>query len=79
VLGGNPRGRHDVEHFLKNGKFSSERSFRCAQKEILILKQELIRRYGGDRIAPDVRVLVDSAIEALAIQPLCLQCSRHAR
>jgi hypothetical protein len=40
-------------------------------KEVSLVRERLITKYGGDKIEPDVLAMVDSAAKAMMIQELC--------
>jgi hypothetical protein len=46
------------------------RAFAKTRRELSILREDLIRQHGGEKISPSARILVDSIIEALGVQKL---------
>jgi hypothetical protein len=40
-------------------------------KEVSLIRDRLVAKYGGDRIEPDVLAMVDSAAKAMMVQELC--------
>jgi len=62
---------HGVRAFVDSGKLPSGRLYRRAMKDVSLVRERLIVKYGGDKIEPDVLAMVDSAAKAMMIQELC--------
>lgn len=67
-------GRHltrsGIYSWVNSKRLPRGRTFVKILKELSILREDLIQQYGGEKILPDVLILVDSAIEALGVQKL---------
>lgn len=64
------KAKHGVYAYLASGKLPSGRSWKKTQAQVLKLREDLIKQYGGDKIRPTVLALIESAIEGLTIQRL---------
>ena len=62
---------HGVRAFVDSGKLPSGRLYRRAMKDVGLVRERLVAKYGGDKIEPDVLAMVDSAAKAMMIQELC--------
>jgi len=62
---------HGIRAFVDSGKLPSGRAYRRAMKEVSLIRDRLVAKYGGDKIEPDVEAMVDSAAKAMMVQELC--------
>jgi len=62
---------HGVRAFVDSGKLPSGRAYRRAMKEVSLIRDRLVTKYGGDKIEPDVLVMIDSAAKSMMVQELC--------
>jgi len=62
---------HGVRAFVDSGKLPSGRLYRRAMKDVSLIRERLIVKYGGDKIEPDVLAMVDTAAKAMMVQELC--------
>jgi len=72
------RTKHGIRAYLNTGKLPSGRAWKRIQAEIVKLRADLIRQYGGESIRPDVAAMIESAIEGLTIQRLASLYVRKA-
>jgi hypothetical protein len=69
---------HGVAAYVNTGRLPSGRAYRRAMKEVSLIRDRLVAKYGGDKIEPDVLALVDSAAKAMMVQELCSLYIRRA-
>jgi len=62
---------HGVRAFVYSGRLPSGRAYKRAMKEVSRTRDLLVAKYGGDKIEPDVLMMIDSAAKAMMIQELC--------
>jgi hypothetical protein len=71
--GAKPRAvKHGIYAYLDGGKLPSGRVWKRELAKLNRTREDLILEFGGERIKPSVRALVESAMEALTIQRLSL-------
>lgn len=74
LAGPAPRKRwpkHGIYSWVDSKRLPQGRGFQATRRELGRLRTELIGAHGGDeKITPAARILVDSVIEALAVQKL---------
>jgi hypothetical protein len=63
---------HGIRAFIDSGKLPSGRAYRRAMKEVSLERDRLVAKYGGEKIEPDVLMMVDSSAKAAMVQELCL-------
>ena len=62
---------HGIRAYIDSGKLPSGRAYRRAVKEISLIRNRLVAKYGGDKIEPDVLVMIESAAKSMMVQELC--------
>lgn len=63
--------KHNLYSWIDSKRMPSGPSFQRIRRELARLRTELIEAHGGDeKITPEARILIDSAIEALGVQKM---------
>jgi hypothetical protein len=66
------REKHGVKAFLNSGRLPSGRSWEREQAQIAAWEAAMIKKYGGDKIEPDVLACIQSAAQAKTISALSM-------
>lgn len=63
---------HGVRAFVDGNRLPSGRAYRRAMKEVSLIRDRLVAKYGGDKIEPNVLVKTGSAAKSMMAQKLCV-------
>jgi len=63
---------HGIRAFVDGNRLPSGRAYRRAMKEVSLQRNNLVAKYGGEKIEPDVLMMIDTAAKASMVQELCL-------
>lgn len=64
------RTKHGLYSWVNSKKLPRGRTFQVVRRELSHLREDLVQEHGGEKIAPDSRILVDSVIEGLGVQKI---------
>ena len=62
---------HGIRAFVDGNRLPSGRAYKRAMKEVSLKLDRLVVKYGGDKIQPDVLVMLEGAAKAMVVQELC--------
>jgi len=69
-LGGVRWTRSGLYSWVNSKRLPRGRAFAKIRRELTLLREDLIRQHGGEKITPAALILVDSIVEALGVQKL---------
>ena len=64
------RVKHGVMSWIDARRLPSGRAFRKTRQQLILVREDLINRYGGAQIVPEALILIESIIDDLGVKLL---------